>query len=70
MALSTLTCRVDEKDKQQFITFCDSVGLTSSAAVNMFVKTVIRERRIPFEIKTDDQCYIASPQNSFTNSDE
>lgn len=56
MALSTLTCRLDEKDKQQFIKFCDSVGLTSSAAVNMFVKTVIRERRIPFDIKMDDQC--------------
>lgn len=56
MALSTLTCRLDEKDKQQFITFCDSVGLTSSAAVNMFVKAVIRERRIPFDIKLDDQC--------------
>ena len=56
MALSTLTCRLDEKDKQQFIKFCDYVGLTSSAAVNMFVKTVIRERRIPFDIKMDDQC--------------
>ena len=53
MALSTLTSRIDENDKQNFILFCDSVGLTSSAAVNMFVKAVIRERRIPFEISAD-----------------
>ena len=62
MALSTLTSRVEENDKEKFISFCDSVGLTSSAAINMFVKTVIRERRIPFEIKVDDPFYSASNQ--------
>jgi DNA-damage-inducible protein J len=54
MALSTLTARVDEHDKIDFDTFCSSVGLTSSAAINIYVKAVLRERRIPFEIKQDD----------------
>ena len=62
MALSTLTSRVDEEDKAMFISFCDSVGLTSSAAINLFVKTVNREHRIPFEIKTDDPFYSTSNQ--------
>ena len=62
MALSTLTSRVDEDDKAMFISFCDSVGLTSSAAINLFVKTVIREHRIPFEIKIDDPFYSTSNQ--------
>ena len=62
MALSTLTSRVDEKDKAMFIAFCDSVGLTSSAAINLFVKTVNREHRIPFEIKMDDPFYSTSNQ--------
>jgi len=62
MALSTLTSRVDEHDKEKFISFCDSVGLSSSAAINMFVKTVIREHRIPFEIKVDDPFYSTSNQ--------
>ena len=53
MALATLTSRVEENDKALFISFCDSVGLTSSAAINMFVKAVNREHRIPFEIKVD-----------------
>jgi DNA-damage-inducible protein J len=54
MALSTLTARVDEHDKIDFDTFCSSVGLTSSAAINIYVKAVLRERRIPFEIKQND----------------
>ena len=47
MALSTLTARVDENDKLDFDAFCSSVGLTSSAAINMFSKTVLREKRCP-----------------------
>ena len=62
MALSTLTSRVDEHDTEKFISFCDSAGLSSSAAINMFVKTVIREHRIPFEIKVDDPFYSTSNQ--------
>ena len=71
MALSTLTSRIDETDKQNFILFCDSVGITSSAAVNMFVKAVIRvirERRIPFEIKIDDPFYSTSNQQHLMRS--
>ena len=62
MALSTLTSRIEEKDKSMFIAFCDSVGLTSSAAINLFVKAVNREHRIPFEIKVDDPFYSVSNQ--------
>ena len=57
MALSTLTARVDEKDKLNFDAFCSSVGLTTSAAINMYVKAVLRERRIPFEIKQEDPLF-------------
>lgn len=50
MALATLTARVDEKDKASFDAFCSSVGLNTSTAINLFVKAVLRENRIPFEI--------------------
>ena len=62
MALSTITARVDEYDKADFDSFCSSVGLTSSAAINIYVKTVLRERRIPFEIKQDDPFFSSSNQ--------
>ena len=57
MALTTLTARIEDSDKIIFDEFCSSVGLTASATINLFVKTVIRERRIPFEIKQDDPFY-------------
>lgn len=62
MALSTLTARVDEKDKLSFDAFCSSVGLTSSAAINIYVKAVLRERRIPFEIRQEDPFFSAENQ--------
>ncbi len=62
MALSTLTARVDEADKANFDSFCSSVGLTTSAAINLYVKAVLRERRIPFEIKQEDPFFSAENQ--------
>ena len=50
MALTTLTARVDQNDKAAFDAFCSDVGLNASTAVNLFVKAVLRENRIPFEI--------------------
>ncbi len=50
MAHATLTARVDAKDKLDFDAFCSNVGINTSTAINMFVKAVLRENRIPFEI--------------------
>ena len=50
MAQATITARVDEQDKVRFDEFCDDVGLSTSMAINLYVKAVLRERRIPFEI--------------------
>ena len=70
--MALLSARVDEEDKVMFISFCDSVGITPSAAINLFVKTVNREHRIPFEIKIDDpfsphpiNCICGKPFSSF-----
>ncbi len=50
MALATITARVDEADKARFDSFCAAVGLNTSTAINLFVKAVLRQNRIPFEI--------------------
>ncbi|MCI5493199.1 MAG: type II toxin-antitoxin system RelB/DinJ family antitoxin [Lachnospiraceae bacterium] len=50
MAQSTISARIDSKDKSDFDNFCNTVGLNASTAINLFIKTVLRERRIPFEI--------------------
>ncbi len=53
MAQSTLSVRVNSEDKAGFERFCEQVGMNTSVAINMFVKTVIREQRLPFEVKAD-----------------
>lgn len=53
MSQTTLNVRMDEDLKRRFDAFCAEVGMNASVAVNLFVKTVIREQRIPFEISAD-----------------
>lgn len=53
MAQANLSVRIDEQDKKSFETFCTETGMNVSVAINMFIKTVLREHRLPFEIKAD-----------------
>ncbi len=50
MAQSTFSVRMDEDLKQQFDSLCSDFGMTVSTAINVFARTVVRERKIPFEI--------------------
>ncbi len=61
MAQTTITARVDAADKSKFDSFCSNVGINTSTAINMFVKAVLRENRIPFEIaQSSDPFYSES----------
>lgn len=51
--MATLNVRIDDDVKRQFDAFCAQVGMNASVAVNLFVKTVLREQRIPFTISAD-----------------
>ena len=48
-----MSIRVDSNLKQRFDTLCDEFGLSTTAALMLFIKAVVRECRIPFEVKTD-----------------
>ena len=52
MPTVNLTIRVDEHTKKDFDGFCNNVGINATAAVNMFIKNVVRTRTLPF-IVTD-----------------
>lgn len=65
MALVTLTARVDEKDKASFDAFCSNVGLNVSTAVNLFVKAVLRENRIPFEIAQNSDPFFSETNMAY-----
>lgn len=64
MAQATLTARVDERDKINFDAFCSNVGLNTSTAINLFVKAVLRENRIPFEIAQVPDPFFTEPNLS------
>lgn len=50
MAQTNINIRIDEDVKRDFETFCNNIGLTVSAAFNIFARTVIRQQKIPFEL--------------------
>lgn len=53
MAQTTINVRMDEELKKQFENFCNDTGLNISTAINIFIKTVVRENQIPFKITGD-----------------
>lgn len=57
MAQTNLNIRMDENLKKQFDAFCSDVGMSMTTAICIFAKAVVREHRIPFEIKTDSDTF-------------
>ena len=50
MATTNVNIRMDKKQKKQFSTFCEDMGMNMTTAFNIFAKKAVREYRIPFEI--------------------
>jgi len=48
--MATFSVRIDDQTKSAFDKFCDASGLTLSGAINIFMKAVVKENKIPFEI--------------------
>ncbi len=53
--MTNVTIRLNSDDKAEFSRICEKIGLSVSAAFNVFVKTVIKEERIPFELSARDR---------------
>ena len=63
MAQTSLSVRIGTEDKKLFEHFCEQTGLNVSVAINMFIKAVIREQKIPFEVKaTKNEMSCFSPK--------
>ena len=50
MAQTTMSIRIEENLKKQMDALCNDFGMNTSTAFIIFAKTLVRERRIPFEI--------------------
>lgn len=53
MSTTNLHVRIDKAIKDQAEEIFNELGLNMTTAVNMFLRTAIREHGIPFELKLD-----------------
>ena len=67
MEQTNLSIRVSRADKKDFENFCSDVGMNVSVAVNMFIKAVLRENKLPFDV-TNDPIYSKESMNRLRNS--
>ena len=51
--MAQISLRVDDDVKRGAEEIFDEIGLSMSAAINVFLKKVAREKRIPFELSAD-----------------
>lgn len=50
---TNINIRVDSDDKLYFENFCKNTGMNITCAINMFIKNVIKEGRLPFIVEED-----------------
>lgn len=55
MAQTSMTVRIDNQQKAMFDQLCEQFGMSANTAINIFVRQVIRCRRIPFMIAAPEQ---------------
>ncbi len=53
MAQSAFSVRMDSQLKEDFSSMRENFGMPVSTAITLFAKAVVREHKIPFEIKGD-----------------
>lgn len=51
--MAQISLRVDDDVKRNAERTFNAIGLSMSTAINIFLKTVVRENRIPFELSAD-----------------
>jgi len=51
--MSQISLRIDDDIKSNAERTLNDIGLSMSAAITIFLKTVIRENKIPFELSAD-----------------
>lgn len=51
--MAQISVRVDDKVKADAAKTLEEIGLSMNTAINVFLKAVVRERRIPFELSAE-----------------
>ena len=75
MAMTSINIRMDANTKQNFDALCNELGMTMSTAFNLFAKTSLRKKGIPFDLVLDPFYSAANMQrlaegaDAFANGD-
>jgi DNA-damage-inducible protein J len=48
---------MDSEVKKQLDEFCALVGMSTTTAINMFARAVLREKRLPFEVTVEQDLF-------------
>lgn len=64
MSQSSINFRIDSELKKQMEDTCKRLGLNLTSALTVYVRKVVNEQRIPFEISANDNLLLG-PYNSF-----
>ena len=62
MSQGSLTIKLDNETKKEFNEFCEEIGINMTTAINMFIKKVVIEQRIPFDLSLDKKPNIETLQ--------
>ena len=60
MTQSQINVRVDSDTKKDAERICSDIGISLSSAINIYLKKIVRENKIPFELEADP---FYSPKN-------
>ena len=51
--MTQISLRIDENVKKQAENVCSEIGMSLSTAINIYLKRLGRDRKIPFEVSAD-----------------
>lgn len=51
---TTLSVRIDKETRDGFGLICREIGITPSAAIQIFIRRMVSERAIPFRVAAPD----------------
>ena len=70
MAAVNYTLRIDEEDKQKAEQVFRSLGMTFSTGINVYIKTVGRQQKIPFALAMNEAATTKTFEDVFKAAQE
>ncbi len=55
MAQTAFTVRMEADTKKRFDELCKDFGMSANTAFNIFARTVVKQRRIPFDVESEQE---------------